>query len=135
MGVGRDRLDDVPVLDDQPVLDAKDVHDRLAEVAGEHLEVVVEDHVVVLGDGSLEVERGFRGLVEEAADQRREDVGSVWCRGVVLGVGRAEVPFAGLLGVALDEGRVEEVEDDLLGVGGGVVARSGPVQVLLGQVG
>ena len=86
----------------------------------------MQDHEVVLGNDSLKVERRFRRLGEEAADQGREDFWAVGGGRVVLGVGRAEIPLSRLRSLALDEGQVEEVEDDSLGVRYVVGARGGP---------
>ena len=119
VGVGRlggYRLHNVPVLDDPPVLDAEDVHHRLPEVVREHFEVVVQDDEVVLGDGSLEVERRLRRLSEEAADEVGEDLAAVRSRRVVLLVLRAQVALGSLRGLALDEGEIEEVNNEALGL-------------------
>jgi hypothetical protein len=110
----RSGLHDVPVLDNAPVLDAKDVHDGLSGVVRGHLHVVVEDHEVVLSDHPREVEGRFRYLDEETTDEGGEYLLPVrGCR-VVLLVGCAQVAVAGLLRLAVDESRVEEVQDNAL---------------------
>jgi hypothetical protein len=96
------------VLDDPAVCDAEDVHHRLTEVVGGDFQVVMQYDEIVLGDGSLEMERGLRRLCEESADEVGKDLAAVGSRRVVLLVLRAQVALGGLGSVALDEGETKK---------------------------
>ena len=63
----RDRLHDVPMLDDLAVLQPEDVDDGHAALAGFAHAMHVQDHIVALGEGPLDLALGARGTSPCAA--------------------------------------------------------------------
>ena len=65
----RDRLHDVPVLDDLAVLQPEDVDDGHAALAGLAHAMDVQDHVVALGEGALDLALGAGELLLAQGDE------------------------------------------------------------------
>jgi hypothetical protein len=83
-------LDDVPVFDDLAVLEPEDVDDGAATRVFLAHAVDVEDHVVAVGEGALDLAARVREFLAQEADEGLEAFDAVRRRRVVLDVTRPE---------------------------------------------
>src|SRR5882762_1482614 len=84
-----DRLHDVPMLDDLAVLQPEDVDDGHAAFAGLAHAMHVQDHVVALGEGALDLALGARELLLAQSDEALQALDAVGRAGIMLDVSRS----------------------------------------------
>src|SRR5271154_3119855 len=110
----RDLLDYVPMLDQLAVLQTEKVRDSLAPLTGRATHVGVGDDEVSVGEDVLDFELQLRILAAKPVHEPDEGLSTVRNERIVLDVAVTDVPGDSLLWLAVDERRLQEVDDSLL---------------------
>ena len=79
------------MLDDLAVLQPEDIDDGHAALAGFAHAMHVQDHVVALGEGALDLALGARELLLAQSDEALQALDAVGRTGIVLDIVRSEI--------------------------------------------